>query len=341
MIWFCLILIAAISWGLTGLLRQYALSHSLIDIPNSRSSHSVPTARGGGVAIVFSFLVGMGLLWFFDFITFHTLLVFGGSGVLVSLIGFIDDHRHIAAGWRLMAHFVAAIWGLYWLNGLPSLVFFGIETSLGWFGNLLAVIYLVWLLNLYNFMDGIDGIAAIETMTVCFGGVILFLLGDFGTLLNQLPVLFLLAATAGFLIWNFPPARIFMGDAGSGFVGLLLGLFSVAAAHVDQSLLWGWIILLGAFIVDATVTLIRRMLKGKAFYVAHRSHAYQYLSRRWAAHKPVSLAYGVINLLWLLPIAALVVLGFVEGLLGIFIAYLPLVALAFLLKAGDEYSQEV
>lgn len=240
-----------------------------------------------------------------------------------------------------MAHFVAAIWGLYWLNGLPSLVFFGIETSLGWFGNLLAVIYLVWLLNLYNFMDGIDGIAAIETMTVCFGGVILFLLGDFGTLLNQLPVLFLLAATAGFLIWNFPPARIFMGDAGSGFVGLLLGLFSVAAAHVDQSLLWGWIILLGAFIVDATVTLIRRMLKGKAFYVAHRSHAYQYLSRRWAAHKPVSLAYGVINLLWLLPIAALVVLGFVEGLLGIFIAYLPLVALAFLLKAGDEYSQEV
>src|SRR5690606_32807036 len=181
-------------------------------------------------------------LLFFDSLRADVFLGLVGAGVIVAVTGFIDDHGHVAARWRLVAHFSAALWGLYWLGGFPVIEVFGTELELGWFGHILAAIYLVWQLNLYNFMDGIDGIAGIEASTVCLGGVILFLSSNNGSLIDQLPVLSLLMATLGFLVWNFPPAKIFMGDAGSGFVGLLLGLFSIAVAHVEQGLFWGWII---------------------------------------------------------------------------------------------------
>lgn len=327
------------SWAMTWMLRRYALSRSLMDIPNARSSHTIPTPRGGGVAIVLGFLLAIIILWRVDFLPSELVLALAGAGSLVALTGFVDDHGHIPAGWRLLAHFAAAAWGLYWIGGLPPLTVFGFELALGWFGNLLAAVYLVWLLNLYNFMDGIDGIAGIEAITVCIGGAVLFWLGGYADKTTLLPGLILVAATIGFLIWNFPPAKIFMGDAGSGFVGMLLGLFSVVAAHVDQTLFWGWIILLGAFIVDATVTLTRRVLAGKAFYEAHRSHAYQYLSRKLGEHKKVSLLFGAINLIWLLPISICVTRGFLTGAVGVVTAYVPLVIFVLLLRAGDEAGQ--
>ena len=259
----------------------------------------------------------------------------------MATIGFIDDHGHVAARWRLLAHFLAAAMGLYFIGGFPAVQMFGLELQLGWFGHLLALIYLVWMLNLYNFMDGIDGIAGIEVITVCLGGVLLFLLGDFGAVTEQIAVMTLGVAAIGFLIWNFPPAKIFMGDAGSGFVGLMLGLLSIAAAHIDQSLFWGWVILLGVFITDATVTLLRRAASGRAVYEAHRSHAYQYLSRKIGSHKSVSIAVGIINLVWLLPVATLVVFGTLDGLVGAMVAYLPLIILAFLSKAGNAEAQEI
>lgn len=339
--WIYLVLAGVVAWGLTGVLRRYAINRSILDVPNSRSSHSVPTPRGGGVAIALTFLIGLLVLWLMNLVTLPFFLAFVGSGAVVALIGFADDHADVAAYWRLLAHFIAAAWGLYWLGGLPALHILGFELTLGWIGYFIAVMYLVWLLNLYNFMDGIDGIAGIEAITVCFGGLVLFLLGGFGSASEQLPVILLITTSVGFVLWNFPTAKIFMGDAGSGFVGLLLGLFSVAAGHVDQSLFWGWLILLGAFIVDATLTLIRRVIDGKAFYQAHRSHAYQYAARRLGGHKPVSLAFGAINLLWLLPVALTVVLGFIDGMGGVIIAYAPLIALALRFKAGDEIGQEV
>jgi len=205
--------------------------------------------------------------------------------------------------------------------------------DLGWFGHLLAAIYLVWLLNLYNFMDGIDGIASVEAICVCIGGALLYAwLGDIqGALVT---VLSLAAAVLGFLIWNFPPARIFMGDAGSGFLGITLGVLSLQAAAVSPELLWAWLILLGVFIVDATYTLLRRLLRGDRVYEAHRSHAYQYASRHYGRHLPVTLAVTAINLLWLLPIALWVSFGGVDGTIGLLIAYLPLVFLAVRFNAG-------
>lgn len=334
-----LIAVCIVSWMMTWMLRRYALARSLMDIPNARSSHTIPTPRGGGVAIVLSFLFAMMLLWSMSFLSSGLVLALVGAGLLVALTGFIDDHGHIPAGWRLLAHFTAATWGLCWIGGLPPLTVFGFELALGWFGHLIAAVYLVWLLNLYNFMDGIDAIAGIEAVTVCIGGTVLFWLGGYIDGSIHLPGLILVAATIGFLIWNFPPAKIFMGDAGSGFVGILLGLFSIVAAHIDPVLFWGWIILLGAFVVDATFTLIRRVLKGKAFYEPHRSHAYQYLSRKLGAHKPVSLLFGVINLFVLLPVAAMVVIGLMDGVLGVIITYTLLALIAVWLKAGDEAGQ--
>ncbi len=336
-----LLLAGAASWVLTGLLRRYALARSLVDIPNERSSHSTPTPRGGGVSVVLTFLMMLPLLHAFDAVPARLLWALLGAGGCVALVGFLDDHGHIPARWRLLAHFIAAGWVLFWLGGLPPLSVLGFMFDFGWLGHVLAAVYLVWLLNLYNFMDGIDGIAGIEAITVCLGGAVLYLLLPEVNSGALAPTLLLAAAVAGFLFWNFPKAKIFMGDAGSGFVGMMLGIFSIQAAWVVPELFWGWVILLGAFVVDATTTLVRRVLRADRFYEAHRSHAYQYASRKFNGHVPVSLAFGLINLCWLLPIAALVVMGWLDGVIGVLVAYLPLFALAYRFKAGAKELQEV
>lgn len=340
MMWL-LLLAGVVSWVFTSILRRYAMARSLMDIPNERSSHAVPTPRGGGVAIVLAFLIALLLLWEYDALPARLFWALLGAGSLVALIGFLDDHGHIPARWRLLSHFVGAGWALVWLGGLPALPVFGFMLNLGWLGHLLTAVYLVWLLNLYNFMDGIDGIAGIEAVTVCLGGIVLYLLSPAGDSVWMSPILVLAAAVVGFLFWNFPKAKIFMGDAGSGFVGMVLGVLSIQASWVAPELFWAWVILLGAFIADSTVTLVRRVIRGEKFYEAHRSHAYQYASRIYKSHVPVSLAFGVINLCWLLPIAALVAVGRIDGVVGIIIAYIPLVILANGFKAGARGSQMV
>lgn len=332
-----LVTVFALSWLLTGGLRRYALSKSLMDIPNERSSHSVPTPRGGGVAIVFGFLVALLVLGDFGLIGIDTLYALLGSGLLVAVIGFADDHGHLAARWRLLGHFIAAVWALYWLDGLAPVTFFSTTIDLGWLGNVLAVIYLVWMLNLYNFMDGIDSLASAEALCVCLGSGLVYLVT--GQLEPLWVALVLAGAVAGFLCWNYPPARIFMGDAGSGFLGIALGILSLSAGAVSSALLWSWMILLGAFVVDATWTLCRRLLNGDKVYQAHRSHAYQYASRQYRSHKAVMLGVVGLNVFWLLPWAVAVAVGFVPGAIGLIIAYAPLLGLAARFKAGARESQ--
>lgn len=329
--------VAIISLLMTGILRRYALARSLVDVPNARSSHQVPTARGGGVAIVLTFLCSLFVLALTDLLSWPAMFALWGAGGAVALIGFLDDHGHIPARWRLLGHFSAAFWALYWLGGLPPVSFFGAPIELGALGYVLAAVYLVWLLNLYNFMDGIDGIASVEAICVCSGGALLYvMLGITSTLqpMAWLPPMLLAMAVAGFLYWNFPPARIFMGDAGSGFLGVTLGIFSLQAAWVAPQLLWSWLILLGVFVLDSTWTLLRRLFRGEKVYEAHRSHAYQYASRQFGSHLPVTLCVMGINLLWLLPIALFVGMGELEGLLGVVVAYTPLAVLAVKFRAG-------
>lgn len=325
--------VAVLALLLTWCLRRYALARSLIDIPNARSSHSVPTPRGGGLAIVVSFLVALPLVYINDEIKLSTMCALWGAGAAIAALGFLDDHGHIAARWRLLGHFSAASWALFWLGGMPPVILPGGTIEFGWVGYVLAALYLVWMLNLYNFMDGIDGLASVEALCACLGVCVIYCLGGYQSLV--LPPLLLGMAVLGFLYWNFPPARIFMGDAGSGFLGIILGILTLQSAHENPNLLWAWLILLGVFIVDATFTLIRRLMRGDKIYEAHRSHAYQYASRKVGGHLPITLTVVAINFFWLMPIALCVALWDLNGILGLAVGYIPLIMLAVKYKAGE------
>lgn len=333
-----LLLSLAMAWLGTGALRRYALQRSLMDIPNDRSSHSVPTPRGGGVAIVLACL----MVWTGLFATGSVGFAFWcgilGAGLMIAITGFVDDHGHVSAGWRLVLHFFAVSWGVYWIGvGLqPSLL--GWSVSSPWIVWPLVVLTLVWLLNLYNFMDGIDGIASLEAVSVCLGIALLSLITPLGAgeaLASLTSVtLTLAAACLGFALWNFPRARIFMGDAGSGFIGLSLGVLILAYAVQNWTWFWCWMILLGVFFCDATVTLVRRLLQGFRVYEAHRTHAYQVASRRFGSHVPVTLSVVVINLLWLLPWAWAVAAGSIPGEWALLLSWSVLIALALRFDAG-------
>ncbi len=330
-----LLLAFVASFSLTAALRRYALRRQLMDVPNARSSHRVPTPRGGGMAIVVTLAVAIGTLANSGLVATSLAWAVLGSGLMVALIGFVDDHGHIAARWRLLGHFVAAGWALFWLGGLPAIPVFGWMLPPGWFAQLVALLFLVWMLNLYNFMDGIDGIASIQALCVCGGALFCYAaVADAGAVLAGHVEWLMIAAVAGFACWNFPRARIFMGDAGSGFLGITLAVLAVHAAWIQPVLLWSWLILLGVFIVDATFTLLRRLLRGEAVYQAHRSHAYQAASRRVGLHVPVTLAVGLIDLGWLLPWALMVAFGWMDGAVALVIAYMPLVGLCVWLRAG-------
>ncbi|MDY7561393.1 glycosyltransferase family 4 protein [Pseudomonas sp. CCC3.2] len=334
MLWLLLLAVLVVSLMFTGLLRRYALSRNLIDTPNARSSHTTPTPRGGGLAIVVCFLFSLPILASIHLISWGDTWALLGSGGSVAILGFLDDHGHIAARWRLAGHFCAAIWALSWIGGFPCIYIFGRSIDFGWLSFAFGIIYLVWMLNLYNFMDGIDGIASVEAIFACLGACLIYWLCGYVSLIW--PSLLLSLAVFGFLYWNFPPARIFMGDAGSGFLGMTLGLLSIQAAWVSPKLFWAWVILLGVFIVDATLTLLRRCIRGERVYEAHRSHAYQFASRIYSRHSFVTLAVLFINIFWLLPIAIYTAIYDVDGLKATMIAYLPLVALALKFHAGER-----
>lgn len=329
-VWWLLITVFAVSWVLTLVLRRYALAKSLMDIPNERSSHSIPTPRGGGVAIVVSFLLALPFLADLGLLSIGALFGLFGSGLLVAAIGFADDHGHIAARWRLLGHFIAAGWALFWANGFPPIEFFGALVDLGWFGNILALVYLVWMLNLYNFMDGIDGLASAEAISVCLGMCLVYWFS--GNVELIWAPLILTAAVAGFTWWNFPPARIFMGDAGSGFLGLILGGVVILSLTNNPLFLWCWLILLGVFIVDATFTLLARIINGAKIYEAHRSHAYQYAARKYSSHAVVTSFVVLLNVIWLLPISILVGIDFIHGAVGLLIAYVPLIVMVYKIR---------
>lgn len=329
-----LITIFICSFLLTALLRVYALKKNVIDIPNERSSHTIPTPRGGGVSIVLTFLAAIGLCTYFNVLEFYLGVILFISSGFVAAIGLMDDHGHIDAKWRLLIHLSAAFSVVFVFDGLPILNLFGFDVDFGSIGYLLAVIAIIWILNLFNFMDGIDGIASIEAITATFfAGLFLSIiaLDSPFVLLHWL----LAASVCGFLVLNFPPAKIFMGDAGSGFLGFMLATLALASAQIDQNMLWVWLTLLGVFIVDATFTLIHRLIRGEKVHEAHRSHAYQFASRKYNSHLKVTLSVLAINVFWLAPMAYLIINETLNGSVVLCLAYIPLVLLAIKFKAGS------
>ncbi len=321
--------------GGTELMRRYALSRDLLDTVNARSSHTVATPRGGGVAIVAVCLLAViGGVALFDLPVGNAIGI-GGAGALVAAVGWRDDHAHVPAVIRLACHVAAAAWLTAWI-GIPELPFLPATSATVAILLGCAVFGIAWLINLFNFMDGIDGLAASEAVFVFAGGALL--LATASGALSATAILFALfaAACAGFLWWNWPPARIFMGDASSGFLGLMIGALVLIGAAQSWPLGVAMVLLPALFVTDATVTLLRRMVRRDAVFDAHRSHAYQRLSRRLGAHLPVTLGALAVNVAFVLPVSYAVAAGLLDPLVGIVAAYLPLAIACLLLGAGRE-----
>ena len=327
--------LAITSFVLTAATRKRAIKNNHLDIPNERSSHSLPTPRGAGIAIVATFFVGLLVLLVNDTISSRDFFTLAAPGLIVAFIGRLDDlGRVTSAKLRLVGHFICASIAVWLTTGLPALPLTESIIDFGVAGDIAAVIYLVWMLNLFNFMDGIDLITGIQTLTTCLGAAILLVVSTDSDL--WLLVAVMAAAIFGFMYFNLPPAKIFLGDVGSGFIGFTIGAISLVVGKNEPLVAWAMIILLGVFVTDATVTLLRRLLTREHVYVAHRTHAYQHLSKKLNHHLPVSVGIGAINMFFLLPIAWLVSESVIVPIFGLLISYVPLVIVAVLLKAGKK-----
>jgi Fuc2NAc and GlcNAc transferase len=276
-----------ITWVLTGSVHRYALRRGLLDLPNPRSSHERPVPRGGGLAIVVVTLTGIVVAAWMGCVPARTAMALVGGGGAVALIGWLDDRHGLAPPVRAAIQVCAALWALAWLGGFPHLRWGATVLQLGPAGWAVATIGIVWGINFYNFMDGIDGLAAGEAVMV--SASVIFLLG--GARPDILvPVALVGSTSAGFLLWNWPPARIFLGDVGSAFLGYQFAVLAVISENSGALTVAGWLLLLGVFFVDATLTVARRIAKGEPWYHAHRSHAYQRAVQAGFSHRTVTLA---------------------------------------------------
>ena len=327
--------VVIVGFTLTLFIRKSALKTNRLDVPNERSSHTSPTPRGAGLAVVVAFLLGLIALLVENTISDEVFLAIAIPGLVVALIGWLDDRGHLtSAKWRLIGHFACASLAVWLTGGLPELPLANSTIDFGLAGNIAAVVYLVWMLNLFNFMDGIDLITGVQTVTTSAGVAMLLLISTESDFWKIFAVL--TASILGFLFFNLPPAKIFLGDVGSGFIGFTTAVISLVVAEDEPLVAWAMIILLAVFVTDATVTLLRRLLSREHVYVAHRTHAYQHLSKKLNRHLPVSLGVGAINLFFLLPIAWLVVESEIIPIFGLLISYVPLAIVAALLNAGKK-----
>ncbi len=253
---------------------------ALLDHPNERSAHSVATPTGGGMAIVLSFYLGLGYLFFrgeIESSLFYALL----SGGILVLVSFVDDYRPLSPALRLFAQFVSIIMALYFLDLLKQMP---------WYATAVVILAMIWLVNLYNFLDGIDGYAGSEAIVVALGASLFY---------HDRLFIMMALSVAGFLLFNWHKASIFMGDVGSTFLGFFFGVMALYHYH-DSADVIIWFVLLGLFIVDATVTLFRRFLRGEKLSIAHKKHAFQRLVQSGFSHQKVVLLAMGFNLLCLL-----------------------------------------
>jgi UDP-N-acetylmuramyl pentapeptide phosphotransferase/UDP-N-acetylglucosamine-1-phosphate transferase len=263
----------------TWLARRYALRRDLLDRPGDRRSHALPTPRGGGIAIAVALLLALLWLWPRNVGADRPMLAATLAGlVLVAGVGLLDDHRPLSPWTRILVHAMAA-----------ALLAAGtwLATGDAMHATIAFVLALV-LTNVWNFMDGINGLAATQAMLVA-GAVAAATDGA-----AQAVALALLAAVAGFLPFNFPRARIFLGDVGSGALGFSLAALLVAAiGTIPARTWWLWALPLSAFLLDSGLTLFGRVRRGEAWWRPHTQHAYQRWARHAGGHVPVTLGYAI------------------------------------------------
>ncbi|KAB7884548.1 glycosyl transferase [Poseidonibacter ostreae] len=303
-----------VSFFLTYFIKNYAIKKSLVAVVNERSSHSVPTPHGGGIAIALTWFVGLFYLYFTGEIEsnlFYALLV----GIIISVVSFFDDLYELSAKFRLIVQSFVAILGISIIGGLDSINFgfFSIENQI--ITNVFAFFLIVWFINLYNFLDGINGYAGSEAVFLGLAGFVLFGVGHF---------LVLVVAVLGFLFWNYGNAKIFMGDVGSTLLGYNIAIITLYYANVESLNLWIWMILFGVFLFDATVTLLRRKRNNENISQAHKKHAYQRLNQSgWSHFKVTNYSIGL----------NIVLFSIVYFVSNVFIAFLiSLILLILVLK---------
>ena len=278
------IILFFVSLLLTYVVREYAKLKSILDIPNHRSSHNLPTPSLGGVAIIATFYFG--LFFLKESIPnelFYALL----PGIFIAVLGYVDDRKAISSKIRLLVQSIVIMIALCLLGGVEeiSLVHVIIE---GWWLNIAAFVFMLWLINLYNFLDGIDGYAATQAI---FVGVSIYAL--YGTVLGLL----IAVSSFGFLIFNWQKASIFMGDVGSTTLGYIFAIMVLYDGSTGN--IYVWSVLLSLFWFDATLTLIRRYRNGEPVIQAHKKHAYQRLVQSGWSHQKVVTVAMVVNLLFL------------------------------------------
>lgn len=262
----------------------------ILDHPNERSLHTNPTPRSGGVAILSGIVAGLAWgTWRFAWPAEIPWLV--ASIALVALVSFMDDRAEVRVGYRFAAHVIAAALLIWAGLALQSVPLPGLAWPLAtWVAVAASVLFIVWMVNLYNFMDGMDGFAG--GMAVIGFGTYALLGWHAGHTAFLVVSLVTASASAGFLFFNFPPARIFMGDVGSSVLGLLAGALSLWGTRDGVFPFWVGLLVFSPFIVDATVTLVRRLLKGEKVWQAHRTHYYQrFVQMGWGHRKTVLWEY--------------------------------------------------
>ncbi|MCK9491175.1 MAG: glycosyltransferase family 4 protein [Sulfurimonas sp.] len=286
------VILLLLSFFLTYFIKNYYIKKSLVAEVNERSSHSVPTPHGGGIALSLTWFVGLFYLYFthqIDPTLFYALLV----GSAISVVSFFDDIYELSPKLRLLVQSGVAVFAIYILGGLDSLEFglFSVENPI--VTNLFAFFLIVWFINLTNFIDGINGYVGSEFVFLSLAGLILFGGGHF---------LVLAVSVLGFLFWNYNRAKIFMGDVGSTLLGYNIAIFTLYYANIESSNLWIWITLFALFWFDATLTLIRRKLNGEKLSQAHKKHAYQRLTQSgWSHFKVTNYSIGL-NIIILLAV---------------------------------------
>ena len=293
-----LFLVLLVSTWLTRLYRSFAINKEIISNPNNRSLHKYFKPSGGGIVFSLICILSVSILSVIEIIEFEMLMVFGLGALCATLFGFIDDIYDINALLKLTIQVALSIWVLIWfdvgeliiLNWLPL-----------WISLILCCFLLVWMMNLYNFMDGIDGMAASGTIFACFALIAtLIITSGFSTLVIILSLL--LFSCLGFLIYNWPPATLFMGDSGSVFLGYFFGSLIIISLINGDISFWTWLIVFSYFFGDTNVTIIMRLILSKKWYKPHRSHGYQNLARILDNHKKVTIGVQVYNIFYILPL---------------------------------------
>jgi UDP-N-acetylmuramyl pentapeptide phosphotransferase/UDP-N-acetylglucosamine-1-phosphate transferase len=274
------------SFFLTWIIKNISLRKNILDIPNERSSHLVATPRGGGLAIVISWYIGLSMLFLWGLMDqnlFFALL----SGILLAVTGLIDDIMNLKPLIRLVTQFISVTLALIFLKGIEPVFFSSREFFPSIFLYIVAVVGMVWFINLFNFLDGIDAYASLEALTIAF---VLFVFT--GNNIN----LVLCSCVLGFLIWNWPKAKIFMGDVGSTQLGFILIVLGIYFHNNRQFSIIHWIMLSSPFWFDATITLFRRWRNGEKLSQAHRKHIYQRIVQAGYSHLKTDICLIIINI---------------------------------------------